>query len=365
MTKNNPTTVNLNYFWKKKTILSFAAILFIVAIHNSATNQYQITEDLFTNTTWFIRNLFAYGIGSIAVPFFFFISGLTFFRNYKPKLYKQKMISRINTLLIPYLIWNLVGIIFAILYTFTPLSNIISGREQIVLNPENIFQGIFFYKYNYHFWFMYSLIVFVILTPFFHILLSKKWLGITFIPIFLCLPLISDSFLHISLSSIVFYYLGCFIGRYYLEIFTTKKSLLFSVLSGITALLLLIIKMLSIYHIITLPTVISQLLLIILLLAIWFFADIFITKRKAPKFTDEFFPVYTIHPYIIAVIVKIIILIAPHTSYMLLINEVFSTILTMIITTACVYCWHKVLPKTYSIFFGRPIHHQNNNTNIV
>jgi hypothetical protein len=135
-------------------------------------------------------------------------------------------------------------------------------------------------------------------------------------------------------------------------------------LSGIIAIILLIIKMLSIYQIITLPIVVSQLLLILLLLSTWFFMDAFITKRKAPKFTDEFFPVYAIHPYIIAIIVKIIILITPHTSYMLLINEVFSTILTMIITTICVYLWHKILPKSYSIFFGRPIRRKTDDTTI-
>ena len=174
---------NLDYYWKKKTILSFIAIFFIISVHNSAIEQYQLPTDFFTNTAQFIHNLLAYGIGNVAVPFFFFISGLTLFRNYKPKLYKQKMVSRVKTLLIPYLIWNLVGVLFIILATYTPLSHIIAGREQFVPTLENFLQGIFLYKYNYHYWFMFNLIIFVALTPIFHLILSRKWLGIIFIPI--------------------------------------------------------------------------------------------------------------------------------------------------------------------------------------
>ena len=40
---------NLTYFWHKKTILSFIAIVFVVVIHNSATKQYTtLTPDTIT-----------------------------------------------------------------------------------------------------------------------------------------------------------------------------------------------------------------------------------------------------------------------------------------------------------------------------
>ena len=100
--------MQLTYYWKKKTILSFVAIILVVIIHNSAINQYNISPDFFTNLTTFIHNFFAYGIGAIAVPIFFFISGISMFRNYRPNLYPQKLKSRIKTLLIPYFIWQFV-----------------------------------------------------------------------------------------------------------------------------------------------------------------------------------------------------------------------------------------------------------------
>lgn len=51
------------------------------------------------------------------VPFFFMISGYLFFRTYNPSKAKIKIVSRIKTLLIPYLIWNLLYMIFVITLT--------------------------------------------------------------------------------------------------------------------------------------------------------------------------------------------------------------------------------------------------------
>ena len=138
--------INLDYFWKKKTLLSFVAIILVVVIHNSTINQYSLSPDFFTNFTNFIHNFFAYDFGAIAVPLFFFLAGIAFFRNYKPKLYLKKLRSRFKTLLIPFLIWNIISLLFAIICTYTPLSQFITGRELFTPSFQNIFEGIFYYK---------------------------------------------------------------------------------------------------------------------------------------------------------------------------------------------------------------------------
>lgn len=344
-----------NYFWQKKTVLSFIAILLIITIHNSAINQYNLPQDTLTSITVFIRNFFSYNLGTVAVPFFFFISGVTLFRNYRPSLYKQKITHRIKSLLIPYLIWNILGLLFAICYTYTPLSNFISGREAFTPSVPNILEGIFFYKYNYHFWFMYELIIFVLLAPLFNLLLSRKWIGIISCIGFLCLCLVDYNILWFNPSFTIFYFLGCYIGKYHLASFAKPASLKTSLIAGLTTLILLIFRTLSIYNIIALPTLLTQITLILLLISLWFFTDLFIAKFYSFSFTNEFFPVYVIHPYIIAIITKLIYLAFPKTSYMLLINELSSPVITAIITTLIAYFWHYKLPKSYSIAFGRSV----------
>jgi len=344
--------VNLNYYWKKKTLLSFIAVIFVIIIHNSATNQYSLPPDPLVNTTHFIHNTLAYGIGAIAVPIFFFISGFSMFRNYTSKLYLRKVKSRVKTILIPYLIWNIIGLLFCILYTYTPLSTIISGRETFTPTIKNILEGIFLYKYNFQFWFLYDLIIFVILTPIFNFIVSRKWLGIIFGIIFLILPIFTESFLNINLYFVIFYYLGCLFGKHYLKTFSSHLPKKYSASVGVLFIILLIIKILAIYNLLQLPIIISQLILVLLLVSAWFFSDLLIPKSKLPNFTNEFFPIYTLHTYFLAIIIKIIYLFLPKTSLFLLINEISSTVLTVILTTTLAYFWHQRLPKSYQIMFG-------------
>ena len=344
---------DLSYYWHKKTILSFLAIVFVVIIHNSTTNQYILTEDPLTIITNIIHNFFAYGLGSVAVPIFFLIAGISLFRNYKPNMYTSKLRSRIKSLLVPYLIWNIIGLLFCILCTYTPLADYISNREAFEPTLPNILSGIFLYKYNYPFWFLFELIIFVIFTPLFDFLTSRKFLSyITFLVI-LILPVFVESFLDLNLYFVIFYFLGCHIGRYYLGSAAKPSKKNISIISGLILLILSIIKTLPIYGIIDLPVIVSQLILILMVLSAWSFADLFIHKKKPLKFTKESFPVYALHAYFLAIIIKIIYLVAPHTSYMLLINEILSTTITVIITTGIAYFWHQKLPKSYAFFFGR------------
>ena len=343
--------MQLTYYWKKKTILSFVAIILVVIIHNSAINQYNISPGFFTNLTTFIHNFFAYGIGAIAVPIFFFISGISMFRNYRPN--PQKLKSRIKALLIPYLIWNIIGLLCAILDTYTPLSNIISGREFFEPTIKNILEGIFLYKYNFQFWFLYDLIIFVILAPIFNIMISKKRLGIIFGVIFLILPNFFNSFLNVNLYFIIFYFLGCFMGKHYLKLFTSPVTRKTALIATVCLILTVIIKLLSVYNIIQLDTIPSLIILITMLTSAWFSVDLFIPNLKQYKFTNEFFPIYALHTYFLATIIKLIYLFTPKTSLMLLINELISPTLTIIIIIVLARFWHQKLPKSYQLMFGR------------
>lgn len=349
----NKTSSNLSYFWKKKTILSFIAVILIVIIHNSATNQYSIPQDSITETTNILHTFFAYTLGSVAVPFFFFVSGITFFRNYQPNLYFKKLKSRAKTILAPYLIWNIVGLLFALLCTYTPISNYISSRELFDPSVKNIFEGIFFYKYNFQFWFLYDLIIYILITPLIYLLITYKPIGIITCIFTLCLPLITPSFLGVDTNFTVFYIIGCFIGKHYLSLATKPSTKPFQISALVITICLLIIRTLSIYGIISSPSIISQIILLLLLFSIYLASDLILAKIKTiPNFTKESFPLYTLHTYFIAIIIKLIYLINPNSSIMLLLNEISSTIITVIIVVFISKLLHQKLPKLHSFLFG-------------
>lgn len=343
----------LAYFWKKKTILSFFAIILIVAIHNSATTQYQVPADGLAEAANFSHNFFSFGIGAVAVPIFFFVSGAAMFRNYKTGSFKTKIKSRIKSLVIPFLIWNIFGLIFTILCTYTPLKDVIYGREPFEPTIENVLKGIFLFKYNFHFWFLFNLIVFVLLSPVIDLLLKNKYIGILVGIGLMILPIFGEQFLEIRLAFVGFYYLGCFMGRYYINTLVKPANGWMKCASLLIAILAVVLKYLSVVGVVTLPIIVSQLLLLVLSISIWTAVDIFIPKMKNYKYYDEFFPIYVLHPYFLAGVVKVMYLILPKTSLMMLVSEISGTILAVAITGAFSLAWHKMFPKVYAIAFGR------------
>lgn len=72
-----------------------------------------------------------------AVPLFFMISGYLFFVNidkFTWNVYRTKMRSRINTILLPYLLWNLLYLLFYSAQSFAFPAQLISGGKTPVQN---------------------------------------------------------------------------------------------------------------------------------------------------------------------------------------------------------------------------------------
>ena len=102
---------------QSKTIdmLRFPLAIMVIFIHMNPTVVNLLEEDVNLISGHGIYNvigvILSHVLTHIAVPTFYFISGLLFFLNFKEwswKGYKKKMYSRIWTLLIPYILWNAV-----------------------------------------------------------------------------------------------------------------------------------------------------------------------------------------------------------------------------------------------------------------
>ena len=166
---------------------------------------------------------------------------------------------------------------------------------------------------------------YVLITPVIYLLIHRKSFGLITCLLALLLPLLTPTFLNINTN---FQY-GNKIYNYTLTI-----------------------QSLSFYNFINLPPTISGLNLVLLLLSLYFASDFFLAKIKTiPNFTKESFPLYTLHTYFIAIIIKLIYLINPNNSLMLLINELSSTLITILIVVSISYLLHQKLPKLYSVIF--------------
>lgn len=183
---------------QSKTInfLRFPLMLMVVFIHDEHLEinmQILTTKTLQMKTLYtIIVNLGHYTLTQIAVPCFFMFSGFLFFyktTEFSKTQYFDKLKKRIKTLLIPYLLWNILAICVPLagalkngeLATFwTNLSE--KGFFSIFLNYtswKSMTGQIYFGPALLPLWFLRDLILTVILSPvIYHIVKYTKILGI-------------------------------------------------------------------------------------------------------------------------------------------------------------------------------------------
>lgn len=112
---------------KTFTLLRFPLLIGVVMIHCDITAQ--LHPELRNQWAGDVMYLFSNVIGRFSVPMFFIISGYLFFRNgvFDTSIYIAKLRSRVNTLLIPYLLWNLIGFIYFVIKHYPPPMCCFSG----------------------------------------------------------------------------------------------------------------------------------------------------------------------------------------------------------------------------------------------
>lgn len=108
-----------------------------------------------------LQSLLGSYLGQVAVPGFFCMSGYLFFRNGVPP-FSAKLKSRARTLLIPYVLWN---IVYYIIY-------MIAGRAEP--GARQLADAVLNYRFNPVFWYLKELIIITVLTPLIYIFIKNK-----------------------------------------------------------------------------------------------------------------------------------------------------------------------------------------------
>lgn len=203
-------------------IIRYPLIILVVFIHSMyggiVINGINIVEKYDFPIYEFLQTLITHKIAELAVPTFFFISGYLFFINintFSLGIYKNKLKNRFSTLLIPYIIWNLLYILFYWLaQTFFP--NMMSGnalliKDYSIIDFINAFwSGQTGFPINFPLWYIRDLMIINILTPIIYFLI--KYLK-TFYIIIISIIWILYSYVSlpgIGTTSIYFFSLGAF-----------------------------------------------------------------------------------------------------------------------------------------------------------
>ena len=209
-----------------KTIdnLKFILAIAVVFIHCRIPTADSLIMNSSFSLSCLVEKLFSEVLPSVAVPSFYIISGFLFFyslQNWKTNTYIHKLQRRISTLIVPYLLWNIIPILLILLRVIGGsiiAQQEISSSAIISVLTDNFSYHTFwdihrddhmFLPMNMPLWFLRELILLVFVSPLIYIFIRyTKNIGIIlFVILYLSgvsVPYIRSQFFF----ALVFYTLG-------------------------------------------------------------------------------------------------------------------------------------------------------------
>jgi hypothetical protein len=214
-------------------LLRFPLIVGVVFIHAYGTTvglsggSVGVAQNGITD---FVQNSISQGIARTAVPLFFLMSGYLFFAGvtWSKENYFNKIKSRIKTLLIPFLFWNVITLLLIALAQALPATQVYFSGNNVpiasfgVINYINAILGISRFPISYQFWFIRDLMLLVLLTPIINILSKKS--PITFIAILFIFWFLDIWPINAPSSEATFFFgVGCLLSIMDKDLFSTDK----------------------------------------------------------------------------------------------------------------------------------------------
>lgn len=183
-------------------LLRFPLAVVVVTIHAVAVHRYMVgtrtfSVDRIAGADWFFRVIEVL-LKDQSVPIYFFIAGYVFFLglDFNLETYSRKLRNRVHSLLVPYLLWNTLGILAAGLYVSHCMDIGVFPSLHLRINPTvtGVLQcfwdaghGLFSqnppYPWNspvmpqdYPLWFVRDLMLIVLCAPVIYLMLKRtRW----------------------------------------------------------------------------------------------------------------------------------------------------------------------------------------------
>lgn len=348
----------------KIKIISFWMIVMVLYIHN----YYLEGESMSLPNA---VQLFGGAITSVAVPMFYVISGFLFFLGIdSAKQCFPKIKKRAKTLLVPYLIWNVVFVLWYVVLENIPTLSVYVNSDMIsklsLGHPVDTLLFLFVKPAGFHMWFLRDLIVFVLLSPLLYVAIKRlKWLA------FVIVVLATAWMTRFWLSSFV---LGGIIALYYKDVyfdFFRGKTivfifLLFFYLTYCVLISTGVLKLGNDY----LAGCFSQLFILVPIFVVWYGYDYFVSlianrKTFSLESRKEFVPskcfsfstsytffIYLFHEPAINIIKKLGLKLLGKGDLQLIVLYLVNPVIMVSLSVAIGYLLKCFMPKLYSIAVG-------------
>ena len=165
-----------NEIRNKITLITFVCSVLVIYIHAYNLVVYGIDENSsgLSGIVYVIENYWS-KVLKIAVPMFFFISGLLFFRNLQIKDLPRKWKKRFFTVIIPYFIWCTLYYIYNVMCTNIPMIHNRMNQDTVTSLSLKFWLGSLWNDSYYTLWFLKNLILFICMAPIIWLLIKNHW----------------------------------------------------------------------------------------------------------------------------------------------------------------------------------------------
>ena len=317
-----------SYFTNKITFLNVLLTFCIVLLHAKTPERYGLDLD------WNYPFIYSVTIlCNAAVPLFYFISGLLF---YKTCLSFQdvtrKIKSRIYSLLIPYLLWNTIFVTIFFILVRIPIIHQTMNMGKILGTPVDFLYAILG-SYHTDLWFVKNLIVYTLLSPIvFYIVRNKKTRLISLLVLAFLYVFYDWEYTHL-MNWLLIYYIGALFGYNYNSIYpkileSFRDRTIFVISIPLLFIVLYIISLLDVdmikYYRLCSP------MLIFCIVDIWLY-DYLNNSFVKKRWMSYMFFIYCTHHFVLNVLQKIIVISLPHTGVVMHLSYIVTPVLTVLL----------------------------------
>ena len=290
------------------------------------------------------------------VPMFFLLSGYLFFRNLHDKGLLRKWNSRLHSLVIPYVLWNVLylGFFFVVLPHVSFIERF-SAYDPLTFNLQTVIQKLTIDPPSSHFWFVRDLIVFMALAPLLYLVYRHPWLaGILLTSLLVYWRPVDRSV--VSSEGLFFFFAGGWAGYRQLNL---RRLTIES--SWITWILCVIWLGLCVCQILwpskgAYDELIAKVSILMGVLVLWTLVDCIETlsiRKELLYLASYSFFIYASHKPMVNYIYKVLLSLSPKESqYYSLLVYVATPAITIAISVCAAKCLRRYGGNSYSILTG-------------
>ena len=324
----------------KITYMSYALSIIVVIRHSI---NYSVYDNLNAHSWIFFQRVIQC-FTEVAVPSFFALSGYLFYQNFTYTKLKEKWMSRIKGLLVPYLIWSFLGYLYYLTLKSIPIIGNKIALDVPLISPRSILENWIYSYYNGPLWFVRSLLCFVFVTPLIYWIIKKWYAGASC----LLISLVVGMRVNVQFLWYAYWLLGVCVATRKKE-FIEKYS--FTKIQCVIAILGLVI--LSVVRVMMpMSENVKGIVWLFEIVLVWIGMDIFRMERT-PKwiFTISFF-IYCTHSIILESIEKIILIVLGNNLYGSIVDLIFAPMITICFITFVAWIVNRKMPTVWKVITG-------------